>query len=127
MIWLRDIFSVDSTEIDDGVAYGDDAPGRYVSSTEDIIDTSSCIYSPSDRVSDCEVKFARRAAIRLERGCLLCIGPRAVKLTLEAWAHPAGFLSGSPLFARLSDCPYTAKVRALSGGLGGGEKRLSRN
>ena len=32
--------------------------------------------------------------------------------------------SGSPLFARLSDCPYTAKVRALSGGLGGGEKRV---
>ena len=35
------------------------------------------------------------------------------------------FLSGSPLFARLSDCPYTAKVRALSDGLGGGEKRVT--
>ena len=35
------------------------------------------------------------------------------------------FLSDSPLFARLPDCPYTArKVRALSGGLGGGEKRV---
>ena len=34
-----------------------------------------------------------------------------------------GFLSGSPLFARLSDCPYTSKVRALSDGLGGGGKR----
>ena len=61
MIWLRDIFSFDSTEIDDGVAYGDDAPGRYVSSTEDIIDTSSCIYPPSDWMSDCEVKLAHRA------------------------------------------------------------------
>ena len=35
-----------------------------------------------------------------------------------------GFLGGSPLFVRLSDCPYTAMVRALSGGLGGGEKRV---
>ena len=75
-------------------------------------------------MSDFEVKFVRRAAIRLERGCLLGIEPRAVKLALEAWAHPVRFLSGSPLFARLSDCPYTAKVRALSGGLGGGEKRV---
>ena len=32
------------------------------------------------------------------------------------------FLSGSPLFARFSDCPYTAKVRTLSDGLGSGEK-----
>ena len=38
-----------------------------------------------------------------------------------------GFLSGSPLFARLSDCPCTVKVRALSDGLGCGEKWLSRN
>ena len=35
------------------------------------------------------------------------------------------FLSGSPLFARLCDCPYTAKVRALSDGLGGGEKKIT--
>ena len=75
-------------------------------------------------MSDFEVKFVRRAAIRLERGCLLGIEPRAGKLALEEWEHPVGFLSGSPLFARLSDCPYTAKVRALSGGLGGGEKRV---
>ena len=78
-------------------------------------------------MSDFKVKFVVRAAIRLERGCLLVIEPRAVKLALAEWAHPVGFLSGSPLFARLSDCPYTVKVRALSYGLGGGEKRLSIN
>ena len=41
----RDIFVLKLVE---GVGVGDGAPGRYVSSTEDIIDTSSCIYSPSD-------------------------------------------------------------------------------
>ena len=75
-------------------------------------------------MSDFEVKLVARAAIRLERGCLLGIEPRAVKLTLESWAYPVRFLSGSPPFARLSDCPCAVNVRALSGGLGGGEKRV---
>ena len=67
----------------------------------------------------------RRAAIRLERGCLLVIEPRAGKLALEEWAHPVGFLSGSPLFARLSDCPATVKVAGSLRRLGGGEKRVT--
>jgi hypothetical protein len=71
------------------------------------------------------VKFVRRAAIRLERGCLLGIEPRAGKLALEEWAHPVSFLSGSPLFARLSDCPATVKVAGSLRRLGGGEKRVT--
>jgi hypothetical protein len=130
IICARDFFSADSSEFDEGaegVGVGDGALCVGASSVDDITDTSSCITPPSDAMSDFEVKFVVRAAIRLERGCLLGIEPRAVKLALEEWAHPVGFLSGSPLFARLSDCPYTVKVRALSDGLGGGEKGLSRN
>ena len=37
-----------------------------------------------------------------------------MKLALEAWAHPVGFLSGSPLFARLSDCPAHCQGGGLS-------------
>ena len=54
------------------------------SSVEDITDTSSYINSPSDRKSDFEVKFVVRAAIRLERGCLFGIEPRAVKVSLRS-------------------------------------------
>ena len=76
-------------------------------------------------MSDFEVKFVRRAAIRLERGCLLGIEPRAVKISAGSVGTPVRFRSGSPLFVQLSHCPYTAKVRALSGGLGDGEKRVT--
>ena len=93
---------------------GDGALCVGASSVDDITDTSSCINSPSDRKSDFEVKFVVRAAIRLERGCLLGIEPRAEKLALEEWAHPVGFLSGSPLFARLSDCPAHCQDGGLS-------------
>ena len=118
----------DSSDIDEsakGVSVGDGAMCVGASLVDDAVYTSSRITPPSDAMSDFEVKFIARAAIRLERGCLLGIEPRAVKLTPEAWAQPASFLRGSPLFARLSDCPCTVKVRALSDGLGGGEKRVT--
>ena len=129
IICARDFCCADSdaefVEGVEGVSVGDGALCVGASSVDDITDTSSCINSPSDRKSDFEVKFVVRAAIRLERGCLLGIEPRAVKLALEEWAHPVGFLSGSPLFARLSDCPATVKVAGSLRRLGGGEKRVT--
>ena len=54
----------------EGVGVGDDALCVGASSVDDIVDTSSRINSPSGAMSDFEVKFVRRAAIRLERGCV---------------------------------------------------------
>ena len=92
IICARDFCSADSdaefVEGVEGVSVGDGALCVGASSVDDITDTSSYINSPSDAMSDFEVKFVVRAAIRLERGCLLGIEPRAVKLALEEWAHP---------------------------------------
>ena len=55
---------------------------------DDAVYTSSRINSPSGAMSEFEVKFIARAAIRLERGCLLGIEPRAVERAPPRWAGP---------------------------------------
>ena len=103
IICARDFFSADSSEFDEGVegvGVGDGALCVGASSVDDIVDNSSRMNSPSGAMSDFEVKFVRRATIRLERGCLLGIEHRAVKISAgRVWAHPLRFVSGSPLFA----------------------------
>ena len=81
IICARDSFSADSSEFDEGVegvGVGDGALCVGASSAEDMVDTSSWINSPIDAMSDFEVKFVRRVAIRLERGCLFGILNRAL-------------------------------------------------
>ena len=71
MICARDFFSADSSEFDEGVkgvGVGDGALCVSASSVDDIVDTSSRINPSSGAMSDFEVTFVRRAAIRLERG-----------------------------------------------------------
>ena len=73
IICARDFFSADSSEFDEGVegaTIGDGALCVGASSVDDIVDTSSRINPPSDAMSEFEVKFVVRAAIRLERECL---------------------------------------------------------
>ena len=73
IICARDFFSAGLSEFDEGaegVGVGDGALCVGASSVDDTVDTSSRINSPSDAMSDFEVQFVRRAAIRHERGCL---------------------------------------------------------